>query len=126
MNKNQIKNLRAGDLYWMNETGEKRGHEQKKRRIWLLVRKTSYSDLWQIACLGPDSEKRKGREHEEWVRTSASGRECVIFLTQYTTVDPSRFEQFAGRVTPKELRQVRLQMSEILRREAEEVELEAS
>ena len=123
--KNQIRNLRPGDLYWMDETGEKRGHEQKKRRIWMLIRKTSYSDLWQVACLGPDSEKRKGREHEEWIRTDASGRESVIFLTHYTTVDPSRFEKFAGTVPPVVLRQACMQMSEILRKEAEEIDLEA-
>lgn len=110
-----------GDIYYMKRFGNEIGCEEKKDRFWVLIHKTGFGKNWLIAPLIPDGKKRKGREHCEWVRTSATGEPRIIALNQVRSVDPERFLAYKGRLELSELKEVYESYCGIFRKEADDI-----
>ena len=98
----------AGDIRWVVATGQEIGNEEQKNRPHLLIRKFGYSGLWLVAPLTPGYNTRNGRDHKEWFRTDASGRDSVIQLGGLRTVDPQRIGlSLEGRIDRSEFLEVK-------------------
>ena len=113
-------NPKAGEIYFMKDTGTEIGCEEKKSRYWVVVRKTGFGNNVIVAPLIPDSRSRHGRVHIEWVRTCATGEPRIIALNQCKSADPARLLPCnrKGNITLTELKAVYDQTAEIYRREA--------
>lgn len=100
--------LAAGDIRWVEATGQEVGNEEQKTRPYLLIRKFGYSGLWLAAPLTPGYNTRSGRDHKEWYRTDASGRDSVIQLGGLRTVDSQRIGLcLEGRIDQSEFLEVK-------------------
>lgn len=103
----------VGDIYFIKSSGTEIGTEERKTRPHVLLNHTSYGGLWEAAPLAPGQNTRCGKDNDNWFRTSASGRDCVVLLNQRKHISEERILNYVGKLEKGEMCSLIHQISNI-------------
>ena len=99
-------NRTVGDVVWAEPNMQPVGHEERKKRPYLLIRMIDHGYLWEVAPISTNHRNKVTKNIPYLVQTLATGKNSVVHLNHRTTISYERFEECIGHVSPEEMNEV--------------------